>query len=335
MHANQPEIAERWERYHAKFETTPETGLDEMHPATVDKIQHEESTRQSIDAKTGAPAFMSGKKEPKLGVVNGERGPRLFARRSLFAIGDPSEDRPVLMEPGGHVSATRPAGTEPVSPPAAKMARVVSMRELAERLDGDDAGENGDHGDHDGGWARVEDLWGDEALAVKGRFETPGELLRKAANMSRLPQVTPIGGSAPREETPALPDFQEIYYQPEDDERRKLEREQAETRRLADAARNTARYGIHGIAATPSTPQIRWEPEADPAEHTGPKLVNREPTVRADVDMDRIYAGSVYLRDAASEESDTEDDEDDDDDEQAEKALRVISPRELLRKSRT
>lgn len=150
--------------------------------------------------------------------------------------------------------------------------------------------------------------------ASRGNFIVPGELLRKA-----------VGGSAPREETPALPDFQEIFYQPESDERKQLEREQHETRRLADAARNTAKYGVHG-AAPALTPRIRWERETDPTQHVGPRLAQREPTVRADVDQARLYAGNLRL--------DSDDEDDDEDEDEAQKSLRVISPRELLRKGR-
>ena len=142
-------------------------------------------------------------------------------------------------------------------------------------------------------------------LTRKGDFVTPGELLRKTNTMSRLPQVTPHHGSTPREETPAMPDFQEIYYQPDSDERKKREREQGRIRRRADSARNTAKYGFHGIAPQ-GDPEIRWEPDVNPVEHAGPKLGNRKPTVRADIDEDRIYAGSGY-------EEDEDDDEDDDD----------------------
>lgn len=90
----------------------------------------------------------------------------------------------------------------------------------------------------------------------------------------------PVHGAAPVWETPAMPDFQYIYHQPESDERRKREAEQAAIRRRAGALRNRGVFGFHGTAL-PLSPELRYDPDqtlSHPAQQTNPRLGNRKPS---------------------------------------------------------
>jgi hypothetical protein len=79
------------------------------------------------------------------------------------------------------------------------------------------------------------------------------------AKAGRYAQVTPTHGSSPRWETPPIPDFQDIYFQPESDKRNKLQREHQENRRMAVAQRNAGVYGFHGEVNRLDR-QLRYEP---------------------------------------------------------------------------
>jgi hypothetical protein len=104
-----------------------------------------------------------------------------------------------------------------------------------------------------------------------------------------VPTVAPIAGSSPRDETPSLPDYQEIYYQPPSDERRQLEEEQELTRRLATAKRNTGVYGFHGTGLPPSEPVLHYV--SNPQAHAGPLLSARRPLFEAKETDDQRRAG--------------------------------------------
>lgn len=128
----------------------------------------------------------------------------------------------------------------------------------------------------------------------------PKRLLRKGARGGSahgpVPTIAPIAGSSPREETPALPDYQDIYFQPEDSEHKKREREQQSIRRRANAERNHAVYGFHGTAIDSPEPTLRYEGDDTqaPQQHTQqrePRRSAREPVVEAPELEDRVTAG--------------------------------------------
>lgn len=106
--------------------------------------------------------------------------------------------------------------------------------------------------------------------------------LAKGAGMgtrfgSPIPPSTSYG-SAPRAETPPIPDFQDLYYQPETDERKKREAEAGANRRRATASRNRAVYGFHGTTQLGLDPELRYERPDDEAEAMhGEKIGQREP----------------------------------------------------------
>lgn len=68
----------------------------------------------------------------------------------------------------------------------------------------------------------------------------------------------PIGGSSPRDETPAIPDYQEIYHQPSGDAAAKREAEARAIRRAADAKRLSGVYGFHGTDMPHDEPVLRF-----------------------------------------------------------------------------
>lgn len=83
-------------------------------------------------------------------------------------------------------------------------------------------------------------------------------------------------GAAPMyyDQQSSMPDFQFIYHQPEDDERKKKEREAYEIRRRAMADKNKGKFGFHGEAPEP---QLRAEPsDYVPATHYGGKRLKDE-----------------------------------------------------------
>lgn len=113
--------------------------------------------------------------------------------------------------------------------------------------------------------------------------------------------IAPIGGSAPREETPPIPDYEEIYYQPKDSEHVLREEEQNANRRRANAQRNTAVYGFHGAAGTNLSlePELRYETDPNRMLQESvmgkkPMLAQRKPTILAPEIKDRLDAGSAY-----------------------------------------
>ena len=129
------------------------------------------------------------------------------------------------------------------------------------------------------------------ATLVKG-FGTLGEL-RKKLPYSGLPLTAPTDGSAPRWEHQPIPDFADIYFQPESDARNKLAREQQSNRRRADARRNVGIYSFHG-EANQGVPELRYEPDqtlGDPAVHGKPSKRQRTALV-VPRRLDRLAAGA-------------------------------------------
>lgn len=132
-------------------------------------------------------------------------------------------------------------------------------------------------------------------------------LVRKALGNGPVPTVAPIAGSAPRDRTPALPDYQEIYYQPKDDARRKLEAQQQAVRRAGNRERNRATYGFHGSPGTNLSlePVLRYESDivhddSKRAIYGEEALIGqRGPQVEAPEFADRMDAGSPYDEDGS------------------------------------
>lgn len=62
----------------------------------------------------------------------------------------------------------------------------------------------------------------------------------------------------------AIPDYGDIYYQPDDDPRREDESEMRMARREATAVANRGKYGFHGTADADDTPILRYESEDFP-----------------------------------------------------------------------
>lgn len=74
--------------------------------------------------------------------------------------------------------------------------------------------------------------------------------------------VSNIGASpAPYD---AIPDYGDIYYQPDDDPRREDESTARETRRVAMGVANRGKYGFHGTADAEDTPLLRYESDDFP-----------------------------------------------------------------------
>lgn len=108
-----------------------------------------------------------------------------------------------------------------------------------------------------------------------------------------VPTIAPIAGSSPREETPSLPDYQEIYYQPPSDRRKKLEEAQELTRRKVTAQRNAGVYGFHGTGLPKKEPVLHYITTEE--SHTGPKLSARKPIVEAkDSEPQRLAGDPTY-----------------------------------------
>jgi hypothetical protein len=145
---------------------------------------------------------------------------------------------------------------------------------------------------------------------TKKSFVTPGELLRK--------EMGP--GSAPRDRTPAIPNFNELFYQPETDERKQREAEAAAIRRRAGAAQFRGRIGFHGAAEL--EPELRWEPH-DQADPRGPKLGQREPILVSEP-IERIAAGRTEpgVMERTPEEGEDDEDEDDEEEQRSRKRRR-------------
>jgi endonuclease V-like protein UPF0215 family len=130
--------------------------------------------------------------------------------------------------------------------------------------------------------------------------QPPPDKVKKSVSPAELLELRkgpyssgPTGGSMPRDETPSIPDFQELYYQPKTAESVKLAEEHDRTRRLATASRNRGVYGFHGGALPKLEPVLLYVPDIDgAADHTGPKLSARKPKVRAESTESRRQAGS-------------------------------------------
>jgi hypothetical protein len=132
-------------------------------------------------------------------------------------------------------------------------------------------------------------LFGEPTLIVKARsILTPNIQV----NESR---------GAPRFDMPPIPDYQSIYYPPENALSHKREREQSQNRRRADAERVRGKWGFHG-KVLPDKPVIRWkldrEESEDPFEHTGVKQEHKPRKSPKLMGRDRLKAGRTTYADA-------------------------------------
>lgn len=135
-------------------------------------------------------------------------------------------------------------------------------------------------------------LFGEPTLIVKARTTLTPNI-----------QVGESRG-APRFDTPPMPDYQSIYYPPENAPSHKQERAQSQNRRRADAERVRGKWGFHG-KVIPDKPVIRWkldrEESEDPFVHTGAKQDHeprKSPKLMA---RDRLKAGVTTYDDADTE----------------------------------
>jgi hypothetical protein len=145
--------------------------------------------------------------------------------------------------------------------------------------------------------------------------------LSKAGAVGPVPTIAPIHGSAPRAETPPMPDFQEIYYQPKDRSTRKVEEAHQQNRRAAAAHRTTAAYGFHGVATRPHEPVLHYVPTDAPA---------RRPTASFDSEQKRrMAAGRRIFVNHTGQLAGHEDEEDD----EKRKTKSTVTPNELIKKA--
>ncbi len=132
-------------------------------------------------------------------------------------------------------------------------------------------------------------LFGEPTLIVKARTTLTPNI-----------QVGESRG-APRFDTPPMPDYQSIYYPPENAPSHKQERAQSQNRRRADAERVRGKWGFHG-KVLPDKPVIRWkldrEESEDPFEHTGVKQEHKPRKSPKLMARDRLKAGRTTYADA-------------------------------------
>lgn len=93
-----------------------------------------------------------------------------------------------------------------------------------------------------------------KARAAQERALT--QRISKAAHYLRI--GSPSRGASPAPYN-SLPDYQEIYYQPQSDQRRQDEVESNANRRQAQAVRNREKYGFHGVASPGNAAVLRYD----------------------------------------------------------------------------
>lgn len=93
-------------------------------------------------------------------------------------------------------------------------------------------------------------------------------------------------GASPAPYDP-IPDFGDIYYQPEDDPRREDESENAANRRRAMGMANRGKYGFHGTGEVSNAPILRYTDDDFPV------LERRDDNVRADPPTPNRYTQPI------------------------------------------
>jgi hypothetical protein len=125
------------------------------------------------------------------------------------------------------------------------------------------------------------------ARAEQGTMPPPGKRGKPVRKSFEL-----TSGSAPRDETPAIPDYQDLYFQPPNDERKRQEEEADALRRRAQADRNTGLFGFHGTGQLNPEPILLYVPMKNPMPQ-GPTLSMRKPIVTPKELIDRERAGAA------------------------------------------
>lgn len=117
------------------------------------------------------------------------------------------------------------------------------------------------------------------AVSKSGPYGFAGQ----RGNWRALPLVAPIAGSAPRNETPALPDYQGLYFQPKSSDHRKREAAQVTNRRRADAKRVSGVFGFHGEGKVELNPVLKYSrPNTDPVSTRSAKKYDENVKERRD-----------------------------------------------------
>jgi hypothetical protein len=100
-------------------------------------------------------------------------------------------------------------------------------------------------------------------------------------------------------ESQDVPDYADIYFQPESDKRNRIEREHQNVRRRANAKRNAGIYSFHG-EPNRMEPALRYDPDktlSQPMDTVAPNRVGSERRGKAKLvvsaKLDRLRAGAT------------------------------------------
>lgn len=110
------------------------------------------------------------------------------------------------------------------------------------------------------------------AFARHAAFEREIDEMYAAANATMYQGK----GASPAPRDP-IPDYADIYYQPEDSPNRERERAAGENRRVSLSARNRGKFGFHGEASV--EPELRYERDDYPM--TARRGHKQSPSIRA------------------------------------------------------
>jgi hypothetical protein len=321
MHATHPEMAERWEKHTSG--DLPERAKMRQGAAMTAKLK-----LATPAGDVTAPTDRAGLRG-KLTVINGEGGPRVakLVAKMHDDTGNAAALRGAVADNKGRIPADealyisgeeRTAGTRsqrcagcshyqregrrhqgkcgtvhPVGKPHRKL--VVQSNGYCMLWSGMQKSES-----------RPQTIVPLDRLSYRGKMRTVRtrklttiDALEKKLPYSTLPVTAPTHGSAPRWETPPIPDYQEIYFQPDSDERKKKDREHQITRKLATAKRNIGVYGFHGEERA-DHPELRYEPDeslSNPSIQNPTRPAVRKPIVKAPKLLGRLAAGSTSYTD--------------------------------------
>lgn len=121
-------------------------------------------------------------------------------------------------------------------------------------------------------------------FAPKQRLVVPARVLKSQLAQRQSNAAGPQSGPGP------LPDFQEIYYAPESEQRQRDERKANLERMRAQANRYKAAIGFHGGALDDSEPEVRYEANQPVVQDSKRGL--KKPTIRSEKLMGRLEAGA-------------------------------------------
>jgi hypothetical protein len=110
--------------------------------------------------------------------------------------------------------------------------------------------------------------------------------LRSIYGKSKGTLVSNVGASpAPYD---AIPDYADIWYQPDDDPRKEDETQMREARREAMGVANRGKYGFHGTADAEDTPLLRYETDDFP-QNANPQRPPNPEKARANIVQPNKY----------------------------------------------